>query len=124
MPRKWSANWPLSDAAGSEEERDRLIHTLGNVTLLTGRLNSKVSNAPWAGPRGKRAGLEGHDVLLLNRELLKSAGDTWTDEAIRARTRELTQAVIQIWPVPEGHRSDRGVPATWDRIMSLVRSPE
>ena len=105
MPRKWSTNWPLSDTAGDEEERDRLVHTLGNLTLLTGRLNSKVSNGPWTGPGGKKEGLEGHDVLLLNRELLRRAGDDWSDDAVRARTGELTHAIIQIWAVPEGHRS-------------------
>ena len=105
MPRKWLANWPLSDVAGNEEDRDRIIHTLGNLTLLTGRLNSKVSNGPWIGQQGKKEGLEGHDVLLLNRELLKKAGDDWTDDAIGERTQELIDTIIQIWPVPEGHRS-------------------
>src|SRR5262249_23687824 len=47
-----------------------------------------------------------HDVLLLNRELLKKAIDLWTDESIRSRTRELTEIMIKIWPVPAGHRSE------------------
>jgi hypothetical protein len=103
MPRKWLTNWPLHHS--TEAERDGLIHTLGNLTLLTGKLNSKVSNAAWVGSGGKRAGLEAHDVLLLNRELLKQAGDQWTDEAIRARTQEMTDVIIRIWPVPPNHRS-------------------
>lgn len=104
MPRKWSANWPVTNAA-EEAERDRLIHTLGNLTLLTGRLNSKVSNAAWPGDNGKRQGLEAHDVFVLNRELLKTAGEYWTDESIRNRTRRLADVITQIWPVPPGHRS-------------------
>jgi hypothetical protein len=104
LPRKWVLNWPLD--GGSESDRDRLIHTLGNLTLLTGKLNSKVSNGPWIGNDGKRQGLEAHDVLLLNRELLKRATDRWTDESIHFRTRELIDIVVQIWPVPAGHRSD------------------
>jgi hypothetical protein len=105
MPRKWLAHWPLQDGGRGETERERLIHTLGNLTLLTGKLNSKVSNGPWLGEDGKRSGLEAHDVLLLNRELLRKAGDRWNDDAIRARTRELTEYIIAIWPVPVGHRS-------------------
>ena len=105
MPRKWLAHWPLEKGTNEEAERDRIIHTLGNLTLLTGKLNSKVSNGPWLGSDGKREGLEGHDVLILNRELLKKAGDQWTDEAIRARTQELTDVIVQIWPVPPNHRS-------------------
>ncbi len=103
MPRKWVTHWPLD--GHDEAERDRNIHTLGNLTLLTRKLNSKQSNGPWLGKDGKREGLEGHDVLFLNRELLKKAGDKWTDDAIGIRTKELTEAIIQIWPVPPGHKS-------------------
>jgi uncharacterized protein DUF1524 len=74
MPRKWVTHWPLPTDSRSEADRDHLIHTLGNLTLLTGKLNAKVSNGPWLGAGGKREGLEGHDVLLLNRELLRRAG--------------------------------------------------
>ena len=103
MPRKWIAHWPLEgrDEAG----RERLIHTMGNLTLLTGKLNSKVSNGPWLGADGKREALEGHDVLIVNRELLRKATDQWTDEAIQARTRELIEVILQVWPVPLNHRS-------------------
>lgn len=103
MPRKWHTHWPLDGA--DETERDRSIHTLGNLTLLTKKLNSKQSNGPWLGSGGKREGLEGHDVLFLNRELLKRAGDSWTDPAIHTRTADLAEAIIQIWPVPPGHKS-------------------
>lgn len=105
MPRKWTMHWPHPDGPRGEGERDALIHTLGNLTLLTSRLNSKVSNGPWLGETGKRHGLEAHDVLLLNRELLKAACDEWSDAAIRSRSEELSKAIIEIWPVPEGHRS-------------------
>jgi hypothetical protein len=105
MPRKWTAHWPLPDVPDSDVERDRLIHTLGNLTLLTGRLNSKVSNGPWLGVGGKRAGLDRHDVLFLNRELVKGAPSAWTEEAIRQRTREMVAVIVQIWPVPKNHKS-------------------
>lgn len=105
MPRKWNLHWPLPEGSRGEGERDALIHTIGNLTLLTGRLNTKVSNGPWSSPDGKRAGLEAHDVLQLNRELLKKAGDNWTDASIRSRSDELTKFIIEIWPAPPGHRS-------------------
>ena len=103
MPRKWASHWPLIDG-DDEAERDRLIHTLGNLTLLTGKLNTKVSNGPWLGEKSKRRELEKHDVLLLNRELLKVAGNEWSDAAIRVRTEKLTESIVRIWPVPPGHR--------------------
>lgn len=105
MPRKWLNHWPLEEEDQEEAERDRVIHTLGNLTLLTGRLNSKVSNGPWLGNGGKREALHGHDVLFLNRQLLDVGGEKWTDDVIRARTLDLIEVLIQIWPVPPNHRS-------------------
>jgi len=105
MPRKWTMHWPHPDGARGEGEREALIHTIGNLTLLTSRLNSKVSNGPWLGETGKKHGLEAHDVLLLNRELIKSASEEWTDAAILSRSDELSNTIMEIWPAPEGHRS-------------------
>lgn len=101
LPQKWRAHWPL-DGASPESERDALVHTLGNLTLLTGKLNTKVSNGPWA---GKRAALKSHDVLMLNRDLLDDGEAGWDDDLIRARTAGLTERLIRLWPTPEGHRS-------------------
>lgn len=105
MPRKWATHWPAPQGTSTESDRDRLIHTIGNLTLLTKRLNSKVSNGPWLGEEGKRAGLNGHDVLFLNRELVHGAPEDWTDSAIRQRTKALADLIVQIWPVPQGHKS-------------------
>jgi hypothetical protein len=105
MPRKWALHWPHPEGEHGASDRDRLIDTIGNLTLLTGRLNTKVSNGPWLGEHGKRHTLKAHDVLMLNRGLLDVAKESWTDAAIRERSAELASLIIQIWPVPEGHRS-------------------
>ena len=101
MPRQWIAHWPLPSST-NEYERDQIVHTIGNLTLLTAKLNSKVSNGSWD---GKRVGLEDHDTFFLNSKLLKAAGDNWTDDLIRARTTELVDVIVKIWPVPPGHVS-------------------
>jgi hypothetical protein len=103
LPRKWKDHWPLPEGA-SDEDRDALVDTLGNLTLLTSKLNSAVSNGPWHGPDGKRNGLEKHDVLMLNRHLLERCDGTWDDEGIRKRGERLVDIVLEIWATPEGHR--------------------
>ena len=87
MPRKWMAHWPPDEADGfrGEADRDRLIHTVGNLTLLPAKLNSKASNAAWHGSAGKRETLERHDVFMLNRELREK--ETWTDATVRRAPR-------------------------------------
>lgn len=105
MPRRWQTHWALRDGAIAAD-RDALLDTVGNLTLLTGRLNSKVSNGPWGGEDGKRKALHAHDVLLLNRLLLEQAQTGWDEERIRARTEAMIATMLEVWPVPAGHKSD------------------
>jgi len=104
MPRRWQAHWSLP-AGRTAADRDPLIDTIGNLTLLTGSLNSKVSNGPWSGPAGKHDALHGHDVLMLNRQLLGQAADGWDEAHIQARAERLADVITKVWPVPEGHES-------------------
>ena len=104
MPQSWQSNWPLPTGV-SELERDRLVQTLGNLTLLSTKLNSSVSNGPWLGVGGKRAALNEKDVLLLNNKVQEAGKDGWSEDLIRARTEELTAMILDIWKVPSGHVS-------------------
>lgn len=111
LPRRWQTHWPLP-AGRTAADRDAALDTLGNLTLLTGKLNSRVSNGPWAGPGGKREALQAHDVLMLNRRLLEHAGDGWDEQRIIDRGEAMIDTVLTVWPVPEGHK---GVAATVER---------
>ena len=104
MPQSWQSNWPLTSGI-TDLERDRLVQTLGNLTLLSTKLNSSVSNGPWMGESGKSSALTEHDVLLLNKRVQDSGKNGWSEELIRARTEELTSMILDIWKIPEGHIS-------------------
>lgn len=103
LPQTWETNWPLlSDE--TEQSRRSMVHVLGNMTLLTQRLNSKVSNGAWLGPEGKAAALHKQSTLLLNRDLTEDKSKQWTSSAIAERTRKLTESFLAVWKVPAGHR--------------------
>jgi hypothetical protein len=56
MPQSWQRHWPLRsvDEVGRAREtkrRQELLHTLGNLTLTTNKLNAALSNGPWDGKR-------------------------------------------------------------------------
>lgn len=104
MPQKWESKWD-APADGIAQERDHRIQTLGNLTLLTQRLNSSVSNGPWAGANGKRAALNAHNILLINRDLDAWAPEGWDDKSISERTSKMAADVIAVWPTPTGYRS-------------------
>jgi hypothetical protein len=104
LPRKWQPHWPLSGDQTSVQ-RDAVVNTLGNLTLLTGSLNSKISNAAWVSDSGKRSALQEHDVLMLNRRLLESGGNRWGDDLIRQRTDRLIDVITKVWGVPDGYKA-------------------
>lgn len=107
MPRGWREYWG-DDIAGdalAEQARDNLVHTLGNLTLVGGRLNTTLSNRPWLsreeGKKGKYDYLLSHATLNLNGELLEQHKSGWTEEDIRIRTAEKTATFLALWPRPE-----------------------
>lgn len=104
MPRSWVRHWPLNDGI-TEADRDARIHRLGNLTLLTAKLNGNVSNGPWLGAEGKASRFQERDVVLLNSRLLAHYRDAqWTEHAIDERTSKIIDALLAIWPVPPGHK--------------------
>lgn len=98
LPQSWFSHWPLPGANDEKEERNRrnsLVHTLGNLTLLTKSLNPAVSNGSW--PK-KRTEILKHSALNLNRSL--SEFDEWEEDAILRRGKALFKAAKKVWPRP------------------------
>lgn len=98
MPQEWSQHWPLpSDQPPAEAEarRARVLHTIGNLTLLTKALNPKVSNGPW---EEKRRGILQYSALPINQQL--QACSAWNEDAILRRGEATFEAALQIWPHP------------------------
>lgn len=99
MPQAWREHWPLNVEQAEREEaeyrRGRAIHTIGNLTLVTQKLNTTASNGPWA---AKREALGDHSVLFLNKDLLDHAGDEWDEAAIEERGRRLAALAAAAWP--------------------------
>lgn len=97
MPQKWHDNYPLVGEVNEEAkaDRDRAIHTIGNLTLVNGQLNAALSNAPWD---RKRETLDAHSVLHLNRRLVKKGPEVWDEVAIEQRARWLHKQAVKVWP--------------------------
>ena len=111
MPRQWrTPDWPppnpdLGDSTeNAEAVRTRLVHSIGNLTLVPRRYNSKLSNANWTRKRELYA--EEPTDFALNKELLRPARAAtprvWDEEQIKKRSERLAKRVIKIWPRPSG----------------------
>jgi hypothetical protein len=113
MPKGWRSYWqpdvPLGEVAA--KERDRLVDTIGNLTLVTKNLNSSLSNRPWtdaeAAPLaksriyrglGKRSLLREFSLLALNNQITEANPQVWSEDDIEQRSIDLAQRIADVWP--------------------------
>jgi hypothetical protein len=99
LPQTWIDHWPLPadvDQVEASLDRNRLLHSLGNLTLVNNKLNPSLSNCAW---RTKAGALADYSILHLNKNLLSSFTEKdWNEAAIRERGESLAEAAARIWP--------------------------
>jgi hypothetical protein len=100
MPQKWRRNWQDDLSPEEEARRDRVVQEIGNLTLVTQALNSKVSNGTWQTKRDHFKSIS--DVLLTN-EAMVMGEEGWDEQTITDRTALLISQILEVWPVPVGH---------------------
>ncbi len=111
LPQGWIESWPLEDGSrgvpvlelwGADEHDPRVaqtrarnvaLQTFGNLTILTQKLNSSVSNGSWT---MKQPALQSHSLLPINQQLQNR--NVWNEAAILARSNELLERALQLWP--------------------------
>ena len=116
MPRSWRTHWDPDPPLAPEEAaaRSKRVDSLGNLTLVTQKLNGSLSHRPWTNdeaavvaPKGKEAGLGKrallgqYSLLVLNKALVDNHADRWTDQDIVERSRQMTERICAIWPRAE-----------------------
>ena len=94
----WSLPADIEDPTAAGLERDRILNTLGNLTLVAWGKNSEMSNHPWA---QKREELAEHTSLQVNRDIRSRWPDRWDETTITARVGDLLTTITSIWPGPD-----------------------
>jgi hypothetical protein len=115
LPDSWREHWPLpdgryapSDLNESVDEtmrtmiiqRERLKHTLGNLTLLTPAANPSLGKSSFV---DKKVRLR-NSLLNINQRIADRAA--WDEAAIQERSLALAEQAIKLWPHPNIVRSD------------------
>lgn len=105
MPQNWERSWRLpanaartvvgDDGETMLQRRQRLLQTFGNLTLLTQKLNSTVSNGPY--PK-KRREIVKQSLLKLNTYFQDV--ERWDEDEILRRGEHLFNLARTVWPHP------------------------
>ena len=100
LPQKWQTHWPLAqDTLENQERRNRLLHSIGNLTLVTQGFNSALNNEPFA---IKRPEIVTTSLLMLNTHFQAYGdNDAWDEQEIVARAESLLAHALKIWPFPQ-----------------------
>jgi hypothetical protein len=128
LPQGWRAHWPLAEPGlDAEIARDDALHRLGNLTLLTAKLNPSVSNKAWP---SKRTEIQKHSLLRLTTSSVLTAPPNadprqtdavwvsdWDESRITTRGRWLADVAVVAWPRPAG-----GPEVTWDDTLGVLPS--
>ncbi len=94
MPQHWEQYWPLPEGVDADQ-RNSFLQRVGNLTLLTKRLNPAVSNGPW---ETKKKEILKHSAIAMNRQFYEVPD--WNEDRIKVRTEELFELAKGIWPRP------------------------
>ncbi len=109
LPQKWERHWPLPAVEDARANREHILHGIGNLTLVSGKLNPTLSNAAWLdnekGTRGKWSALDEHAKLQLNGRIVKKFPQAWDESTIKVRALDLFAAAKRIWPHVQGSDS-------------------
>lgn len=115
FPQKWRRHWdsvpPRSDEQAYEVEV--AVNTLGNLTLVTSKLNGSLSNRPWTDKEAQLAGSTGvqpgmgkrsligqYSLLVMNRAIVDLHPESWDIDNIADRSLDLTREICRVWPGP------------------------
>jgi uncharacterized protein with ParB-like and HNH nuclease domain len=92
MPKKWQENWYQEFTSEEIYNRDKKLLTLGNLTIITKNLNSKLRNSAWS---NKRVVLNEYSSLPITTEY--TSMEDWNEETIKQRATNLADLALIIW---------------------------
>ncbi len=98
MPKKWRNNW-TTPIDNSEEDRDKILLTLGNLAIIPQPLNSSIRDANWTiklDGKNAKTGLKVNaaGLITMHNTLTKTV---WDESTINERAEELSNLALTVW---------------------------
>ena len=117
MPQKWDEYWkvdvlPVLDENGepvpdelAEQTRKQAVYEIGNMTLLSSKLNRKLQNFSFEAKvngavidKKLRPGMKEFASLSITKEVIGRDPLVWNEAGIHERTEKLSAEIKLLWP--------------------------
>ena len=103
LTKKWQQYWSEGFDLENEEAvrcRDEKLLTIGNLTLLTDKLNTNISNTSWETKLSGRGSHKGLRTYASGIETLVDylSHPAWDETTIEKRAADLLDKSIKTWP--------------------------
>lgn len=139
MPQKWEEHWgslsyvdlkgeALEDAGEGKRIRGVMVYSIGNMTLLNGKLNTSIKNGDFKtkieGTSKKRKGIKEYVALNITaKDVIAdvyNAGKEWNEYEIYSRQQKLCQEILEIWGTDD---VEFDVPETLNELSTDISKP-
>jgi len=94
LPQTPSQEWKDDLGVMWDQIHRDYVHTIGNLTLVTGEWNSELSNSSFDVKKAKLA----RHALRLNSAYFSRPFTKWGRDEILGRTEELVNIILELWP--------------------------
>lgn len=105
MPQNWERNWPLPENTGKteevlEDERNKKVASMGNMTILKNGLNKSLKNKSWSDKKSGK-NMDGLVKYGAGLETFSQYIDlpTWDETTIDKRAEFLLQKALEVWKI-------------------------
>ena len=99
MPKKWENNWPPVQNEDEKIARNRILLTLGNLTIITASLNSSIRDSAWDVKKNGKGTKKGLSYYAGGLETFSQYlnNKNWDESSIKDRASFLSSLAISIW---------------------------
>jgi uncharacterized protein with ParB-like and HNH nuclease domain len=99
MPKKWENNWTPLKSEEDKAKRNRILLTLGNLTIITTTLNTSIRDSDWNTKKNGRGDKHGLKTFASGIDTFSQYLDKaeWNEEVIKERAEFLYNKAKDIW---------------------------
>lgn len=99
MPKKWENNWGKLSSEQEVAKRNRMLLTLGNLTIITASLNSSIKDGNWNVKRKGKDEKKGLNYYATGLATFSQSLDLaiWNEQEIENRAKFLFDKAKEVW---------------------------